>query len=420
MRVLRFCFLLITCVWAIDNGLGLTPPMGWRSWNCFQGDVTDAKIRLTIDALAARTHLVDGKLKSLFDVGYIHVGIDDGWQACDTGPYNSFHNEQGIPLVNKTRFTDLLSLTNYGRTHGAKVGWYENNCICHESAARIHNETWIDATYHGDVNQLLNAKFDGVKLDGCGLHNNLTYYAELMNKTGRPYLIENCHGGHILPTLEWCPFNIYRTSNDIRPSFSSVMHNLHTTIPFQDIDNPLSRPGCWAYPDMLEVGNFHSSLAFVESRSHFGAWCVVSAPLILGLDVTNKTTLDSVWEIITNPEAISVNQNWEGHPGRFINNSESNDFQVWAKKQPHGAQAVLVINISDKTIASIIIQLSSLDLPLTCNVRDIWQRKDLLPVQKEWVIKNIGSHDSVFALFTPSNKGKDFTNADINFLIESN
>ena len=33
----------------------------------------------------------------------------------------------------------------------------------------------------------------------------------------------------------------------------SWLHNLQTTIPFQHPTAPLSRPGCWAYPDMLEV-----------------------------------------------------------------------------------------------------------------------------------------------------------------------
>jgi hypothetical protein len=75
---------------------------------------------------------------------------------------------------------------------------------------------------------------------------------------------------------------------------------------------------------MLEVGNFgagqqhcdiasdnfgttpaswyktnEGALAVTESRTHFGAWCIVSAPLILGLDVTDSARLSSVWDIIT-------------------------------------------------------------------------------------------------------------------------
>ena len=51
---------------------------------------------------------------------------------------------------------------------------------------------------------------------------------------------------------------------------------------------------------MLEVGNFVGPTAFNESRSHFGAWAVVSAPLILGLNVSDKARLDAVWPILSN------------------------------------------------------------------------------------------------------------------------
>ena len=68
------------------------------------------------------------------------------------------------------------------------------------------------------------------------------------------------------------------------------------------------------YPDMLQVGNLPT---FEQDRAHFGAWCVISAPLYLGFDLRNTTTLSKVWPIISNPEAIAVNQQYAGHPGRL-------------------------------------------------------------------------------------------------------
>jgi alpha-galactosidase len=56
---------------------------------------------------------------------------------------------------------------------------------------------------------------------------------------------------------------------------------------------------------MLEVGNMQS---FTEDRAHFGAWCIVSAPLILGHDLANDMVNDLIWPIITNKHAISVSQ----------------------------------------------------------------------------------------------------------------
>ena len=44
---------------------------------------------------------------------------------------------------------------------------------------------------------------------------------------------------------------MYRTSGDVRARYSSVVGNLKTTAFYAT--NNLSYPGCWAYPDMLEV-----------------------------------------------------------------------------------------------------------------------------------------------------------------------
>ena len=70
---------------SLDNGLALTPPMGWRSWNCFKGDVTDADARRVADAMVSRRRSVDGVPTSLLDLGYTDLGVDDGWQACGAG-----------------------------------------------------------------------------------------------------------------------------------------------------------------------------------------------------------------------------------------------------------------------------------------------------------------------------------------------
>ena len=58
-----------------------------------------------------------------------------------------------------------------------------------------------------------------------------------------------------------------------------------------------------AYPDMLEVGRMEGSgessaaESDAESASHFAAWAIVSAPLVLGFDLTNNTQLDKTWPV---------------------------------------------------------------------------------------------------------------------------
>ena len=82
---------------------------------------------------------------------------------------------------------------------------------------------------------------------------------------------------------------------------------------------------------MLEVGCDHGpggdsdkGLSEEETRTHFGAWCIVSSPLTLSMDVNNDTIMDSVWDLISNKEAIAVNQAWYGHPGGPYSASDTN------------------------------------------------------------------------------------------------
>jgi hypothetical protein len=49
--------------------------------------------------------IANGSKLSLQQLGYNHVGIDDGWQECGAGSElpTSFHDAAGTPLVNKSR-----------------------------------------------------------------------------------------------------------------------------------------------------------------------------------------------------------------------------------------------------------------------------------------------------------------------------
>ena len=110
-----------------------------------------------------------------------------------------------------------------------------------------------------------------------------------------------------------CPYNFFRVSGDINAKFQSMLDNLGATVPFLGNDS-LSRPGAWGYPDMLEVGKLKSPQ---EDRSHFGAWSIVSSPLVLGFDMSDATIMDKVWPVITNKEVIAVNQAWAGSAGQL-------------------------------------------------------------------------------------------------------
>lgn len=88
--------------------------------------------------------------------------------------------------------------------------------------------------------------FKATDLTGITIQLDLDKWSSLIASTGKSILIENCHWGNTVPTADWCPWNYYRTSGDVRASYDSVLSNLMTTVQFAKSN--LSTPGCWAYP----------------------------------------------------------------------------------------------------------------------------------------------------------------------------
>jgi alpha-galactosidase len=73
----------------------------------------------------------------------------------------------------------------------------------------------------------------------------------------------------------------------------------------------------WNDPDILEIGVNYPvwgpalpGIDLVEGRTQFSLWCVTSAPLLLGFDATQVS--DAIVKIVSNADAVAVNQQWAG------------------------------------------------------------------------------------------------------------
>jgi hypothetical protein len=112
-----------------NNGRAVTPPGAWRSWNQYQGDVSQSMMMGIFDALASRNRpaIWNGSVLSLVDLGYTDAGLDDNWQACGAyGPNNyTYHNASGYPQIDLTRFPDMRAMNDYAHSLGLTTGWCE-------------------------------------------------------------------------------------------------------------------------------------------------------------------------------------------------------------------------------------------------------------------------------------------------------
>lgn len=114
-----------------NNGVALTPPMGWSSWNLFATKINEKLIMEIADAM---------KNSGLADAGYRYVNIDDCWQA-------STRDKNGRLQCDRATFPGGIdSLVNYVNSLGLKLGIYSSNGVntCEDYPASLRHEA-IDA-----------------------------------------------------------------------------------------------------------------------------------------------------------------------------------------------------------------------------------------------------------------------------------
>jgi len=70
MQILIYLFLLIASIRTLNNNLGLTPQMGWNSWNKFHCKVTETDVKNAADQIISL---------GLDKLGYNYVNVDDCW-----------------------------------------------------------------------------------------------------------------------------------------------------------------------------------------------------------------------------------------------------------------------------------------------------------------------------------------------------
>jgi hypothetical protein len=99
-----------------------------------------------------------------------------------------------------------------------------------------------------------------------------------------------------------------------------------------------------------------------------------------GVDLRNESQMSKMWAYISNQEALRVNEQWVGDPGRLlnltlgsaaddsalnVNAAALNSVEVWAKLQPSGAVALLAINTGEVGDADIAVDLSQVAQQIT-------------------------------------------------------
>src|SRR5882757_2870944 len=160
---------------ALDNGLALTPPMGFNDWNAFGCNVSEQLIEQTADLF------VSSGLKA---AGYEYVNIDDCWMTHTRDP------QTGRLVPDPAKFPDGIKGTvDYVHSKGLKLGIYEDSgtTTCAGYPGSLGHET-VDAQTFADWG------VDYLKYDNCNNSDTTeaqyvaryTAMRDALAATGRP------------------------------------------------------------------------------------------------------------------------------------------------------------------------------------------------------------------------------------------
>jgi alpha-galactosidase len=374
--------------------------MGWNSWNTFGPAINAQVVRETADALVQH---------GLRDAGYEYLVIDDLWEADQRVDGRLAWDEgkfpEGIPAV-----------AEYVHGQGLKFGIY--------SCAGSHTCAGKPASYgyeEIDAQTFADWGIDFLKYDFCyappGVDGPMLYQrmGQALRATGRPILFSICEWGRHQP-WEWgarVGGHMWRTTGDINDSWESILR-----IGFEQQAGleAYAGPGHWNDPDMLVVGMYgqghvaRGGCADAEYRSHFGLWCLLAAPLMIGCDVRHMNPLTR--ELLLNRELITVNQDPLGRQGYRVGGvSHGREVaEVWAKPLEDGSIAVGMFNLGDRQGRLVSMAWESIGLHdrRPCRVRDLWTGADL-GLHTGSLTVRVDRHDVAMVRITPAHSTEDGT-----------
>ncbi len=362
-----------------DEILAPTPPMGWNSWNAFEKDIDENKIKTIADIMIS---------SGMRDAGYEYLVLDDAWM-------DSTRNDKGQLMADTAKFPGgMKAIGDYIHSKGLKYGIYE--CRGHVTCQNLPGSFEHEQI---DMNSFAEWGVDYIKMDACFAARNgrlstedFAIYHDAILNTGRPMVFSISDFGQ--GAWAWGGKNyaqLWRTSMDIYPFIKSV-YKCAETSGGAGSSHPAFKglwqfagPNHWNDPDMLQIGNLKNA---AEDKVHFSLWAILAAPLMAGNDL--RVMSDTIKNILLATEVIAINQDSRAQQGYKVFQKDS--IEIYNKPLADGTTAVLLLNKGTQK-RDVTVAWKQIGLKGTQPVRDLWEQKDLGDFEDSFTAKNLGQHD---------------------------
>jgi alpha-galactosidase len=330
--------------------------MGWNSWNHFGCSVTEADVK------AAAVAIVSDGLRA---DGYDYVNVDDCWQA-------PTRDREGRLRADPTRFPHgMAALAAFVHSKGLRFGIYAapGTRTCAERYQGYPGHLGSLGHERQDAQTFASWGVDYLKYDWCGADRDgvgheaaFATMRAALDATGRSIVL-SIHDKPEQPVPAWRRWvsQLSRTTPDIQDSWSSVLSIVRSTLAVRET----ASPGHWNDPDMLQIGN--GGMTLDEERSHLALWAQLSAPLLIGCDLTAVSPRSL--GILTERRVIRVDQDRLGAPPAVVASSAHE--LVLLKPLVDGSSALTITNVSSGA-ATISVPVPSLGLGDAVTTEDLW------------------------------------------------
>ena len=345
------------------------PTMGWSSWNTYRVNICDSLIRHQADCMVAT---------GLKDAGYTYINIDDGFQGG--------RDAEGNLKINQRRFPHgLKPVADYIHSLGLKAGIYSDagRNTCGNYYDKDTLAVGVGFYGHDDTDARMYFRdlgFDFIKIDFCGgdapqnterlqLDEQTRYTAirQAIDATGRTDVRMNVCRWAYPGTWVSRVADSWRTTHDISNSWRSVAKILRENLYL----SAYSSDGHYNDMDMLEVGR---SLTDEEDRTHFGMWCVMESPLLIGCDLGRIRP--QALALLKNPELIALSQDAPHQQAYPVAFTDGTHVLVKDVDELNGLRRAVVFYNPTDTATQVSLHLSDVDLSGVTAVRNVIDRSD--------------------------------------------
>ena len=348
------------------------PLMGWSSWNTYGFQINDSVIQAQADAMV--------KL-GFKECGYDHINIDDG--------FFGGRDENGKLLIHPTRFPNgLRGLVDYIHAKGLKAGIYSdagrNTCASYWGQPKDTIGLGVGLYGHDAEDMALyfnELDFDFIKVDYCGADANNNADRLDLNVEDRYKEIAAAIKATGCADVTWnicrwafpgtwaCEIaDSWRTTEDIYLGWESVKSIINQSLYL----SAYTTYGHYNDMDMLEVGR---GLTEEEDKTHFGMWCIMSSPLLIGCDMNDIK--GNALELMQNRELIALNQNNLGLQAYVVKRENGGYVLVKDVEEKYGTKRAVAFYNPTNAAIDMSINFSQLDLAGEVAVRDLFKKEDV-------------------------------------------